>query len=788
MLQNIPNDSLIIVNDKCKKSIIKTLREQNLLKNINIMGLLELKKKYYFDYTNEATYYIHKKYKVIKSVAEMYLENLYFIEPIDDKKVSFLLELKNDLIKQKLLVEDKHFKAYIKRTTVILYNLDNVDKFYEKTFKSLETYTKVIRLSEKPCFNKIKPLYCFPNKYLEVEFIANRIASLLKANVDINKIKIANIQNDYLVTLSNIFKDFKIPLEINSNEPIISTNIVKEFKRQYNSNINEVLENIQNIIKTPRDEEIYKVIINVVNSYYWCTDYMLVKDFIFDDLSKISVPNKKYKNAIRTIDFLNDEIKDDEYVFLINFNQGSFPITKKDEEYLNDQIKNKLGISDSIDINKKTITYARKKILSLKNLIVTYSTHSLNGEQYISSVYSPDIFEDGQYERIFNNSNNYNKKELLKELDENLKYGTITQELITLKNHYKDFPYLSYNNTFKGLNSKKLMNYLNNKLTLSYSSMNTYYLCSFRYYLDNVLHMDDFNSTFATTIGNIFHRMLSLAFKENFDFETSWVKAIEEENFEYGAKEKFFLNILKQELQFIIENITLNMEYTSLKKALYEQKISIMIDENTEFKGFVDKILYDTFDDTTVLAIVDYKTGIPELKLDNTYYGLDMQLPVYAYLVENYELLKNARIGGFYLQKIINNTTSIDNKKNALKLMGYSNSDTNILNCVDSTYKDSKIIKSLKIGNNGFYAYSKVLSDAEINNLKRLVEKKIKEATINIKQAKFQINPKSIDNKNVGCRFCKYKDICYVKAKNMVKLKGIKKEEFLGGEKNATMD
>ena len=70
-----------------------------------------------------------------------------------------------------------------------------------------------------------------------------------------------------------------------------------------------------------------------------------------------------------------------------------------------------------------------------------------------------------------NNSNNYNKLRLLSEKDDNNKYGTLSSDLLTLSTHYKDEPYLTYNNKYKKISNNKLKNYLNKGLTLSYSSI-----------------------------------------------------------------------------------------------------------------------------------------------------------------------------------------------------------------------------------------------------------------------------------------------------------------------------
>ena len=45
--------------------------------------------------------------------------------------------------------------------------------------------------------------------------------------------------------------------------------------------------------------------------------------------------------------------------------------------------------------------------------------------------------------------------------------------------------------------------------------MNTYYQCSYRYYLSNILKLDTFNESFNTIIGNLFHHILSKVVVDN---------------------------------------------------------------------------------------------------------------------------------------------------------------------------------------------------------------------------------------------------------------------------------
>jgi len=135
--------------------------------------------------------------------------------------------------------------------------------------------------------------------------------------------------------------------------------------------------------------------------------------------------------------------------------------------------------------------------------------------------------------------------------------------------------------------------------------------------------------------------------------------------------------------------------------------------------------------------------------------------------------LRNIVYSGFYLQKF--NITDKD-----YRLVGYSNSDKEILSMMDNGYDNSKIIKGMKTLKDGsFSRYTKVLSNDEMNKIVDITKMKIDEVIDNIKNNRFDINPKVSGDRNIGCDFCKFRDICFVMKKDKVM---ITEEEFGGDD------
>ena len=288
-----------------------------------------------------------------------------------------------------------------------------------------------------------------------------------------------------------------------------------------------------------------------------------------------------------------------------------------------------------------------------------------------------------------------------------------------------------------------------------------------------------------TLIGNIFHDVLRHMNDDDFDLDSQYNKL--QEGRIFTNKEKFFLEKLKKDLEYVIEVIKKHQLISGFTKMLYEEKIDIVLKNSpyVHFKGFVDKIMYKEKNDETIISIIDYKTGNPDIKIENLEFGLSMQLPIYLYLVKHSNILKNIRFAGFYLQHILNTDIKkgkgsvLEQKYNNLKLIGYSTNNLERLSMFDGTVDNSEMIKGIKINKNGELPKgARTLSDLEIDEIICKTEKKIIEAMTNILNGNFTINPKILNGKNVACEFCEFKDVCYLEEKNKEYLVNESEENF----------
>lgn len=745
---------ILIIPNNIKKVIIKKVREKYHEYNIKFMSLEELIKKYTFDYDRRTIYYLMKEYNINYDTALIYLKNLYNInDNLNNKKMKKLQEIKAYLDKEELLIYNNNFKNYIKNKEIYIYGY-NIGKYEENILKDLNY--KIIN-NDKTKY-KIDKIYKASKIEDEVIFVANKISKLLKDGIDIKKIKVI-ASNEYKEIIKRIFSLYNIKTNI-SKSSIYSSYECKKILNNLN-NIDNLLDDIKNI-------EIKNKIINVLNNYTFIQDKELVKDLIEEDLKNTYIDQNKQGIKIITLD---DFVEEDDYIFLMGYNKENIPKIHKDNDYFSDKEKEIINLDTSNEKNIKERKELINKILSIKNLVITYKLYDSNNN-YTKS----DLFENIEEEKIINNdysnSNILNKILLTQKLDNLIKYNIKEKDLELLYSNY-EIPYMKYNNKYTGIDKEDLYNYIDNKLLLSYSSFDNYNRCKFKYYLGNILKLNIIKDDFKIIIGNICHYVLSNIDKEDFETNKYFDKYLETER-EFTEREEFFLENIKEELSFIVDTIKKQLTYTTFDKKMYEEKVYVNMNKNIKvtFMGVIDKVLYKEEEGKTLLAVIDYKTGSTDIKLDNKEYGLDLQLPIYLYLSSKMKL-ENVKVVGFYLQKLL--STNLDNtkdyitaKENTLKLEGYSVNNESLLSEFDTTYNDSKLIKSMKTTNKGFYTYSKVLKEEEIDNLINEVEEQINDRVDNILEANFTIDPKIIDGDNVSCKFCEYKDICFRREKDLI--------------------
>ena len=316
------NNTLIVCPNATKIKILNEQMQDDKLYNIKFMTKEEFKNNYFYSYDDETLYYLLKKYNYNLDVAKIYLKNLYVIDENKDyknPKLVFLKNLKIELLKENLLKQNKSFKEFIKNKNIIVLNYYDLDKYEEEALHTNLVFPK-INLTTKVVECK--------SLEEEVNYVCLKILSLLATGVDINKISLTNVSNDYYYTLNKLFKYYKIPLNIDFKDSIYTTKIVKDYLETKELDledknkliINQKLVSILSSLSTLEDN---------TKEYY---------TLLIDKLKHTYIPVKKKNNAVNIKDLYSDTFTNDEHVFVLGFNQDILPKMEKDIAYINDAL------------------------------------------------------------------------------------------------------------------------------------------------------------------------------------------------------------------------------------------------------------------------------------------------------------------------------------------------------------------------------------------------------------------------------------------------------------------
>lgn len=771
----IKDNSLIICPNQTKTKILKELSQTKKLVNIKFMTKEEYKKIYYFSYDDKSLAYLIKKYNYNIDVARVYINNLYVIDEnktYKSPKLNFLKDLKKELIREGLLIYNNTYKEYLKTKNIIVKNEYNLEKYEEEMLGIKEEHVpeKTITAPVVEC-NTLEE---------EVNQVCLEIINLLKKGADINKIYLTNVSTDYLYTIKSLFSFYHIPININFNYSIYSTKVVKDY-------LNTKELDLENKDK----KSINKKLINILSDLSFLDENSKeYKILLTDKLKNTFTSPVNLKNAITIKDLYKESFNDDEYVFVLGFNQDELPKMEKDISYITDKEKDEVSLYKTDYLNKRNKNNLVYILSNIKNLYLSYKLTSPFKSYYKSSLIT-DLSLNIVKPKLdsYNSSNIYNELRLASYLDLYHLYGEKNKDLSKLYTHYQ-IPYKTYSNVFTGINNDEYLTNLPYPLKLSYTSLNAYSECKFKYYIRHVLKLEPYTDTFQTCIGSMYHYILSVYKKTNFNFEEEYQKYLEKRDL--SLKEKLLLIRIKKDLLKLIDILNKQDLITGYNDAYYEKKIDIDLKKKVSviFTGSIDKIMYYQNIEDTYFSIIDYKTGSIDTHIEPMKYGLHMQLPVYLYLIHYSKAIKSPIFTGIYYQNILFNypTWSKDIekvKKDQYLLQGYSTDDISILSRFDSTYEKSEYIKSMSYNEEkgfGTYATKKVLSNDTLYDLLDYTKNYISKETDNILSADFTINPKVYSNVNISCAFCSFKDICYMKEKDLVYLEKQNDLSFLGGD------
>lgn len=767
-----------IVPYSLKKIILKQIHDSKKLLNISFSTMEEAFEKLYLTYDERSINYISKEYNIKVENAVVYLDSLFYCLIGKKTQLAHLTQIKNKLDSLNYLSYDEHyFKQFKDKEVVIAGYYD--DNYNTKLIKEkIGNYVEI----KNELIDKQINVYEFKTIEEEVNFIIYKIANLLNDGVDINKIKLINVSDDYIPCLKKMFYFYNINNDLNESKSLFNIPIIKTFLSLLNEND---LQTSLTLLKDKYDFNkdanisIYNKIISVMNRFNWHHgDYFSIIKLIEYTFKKETITDDE-KEGYVGISSLDIEAVLDNHVFLLGFNQGEFPLIYKDLDYVNDEIKTLINCDTSIQLNKKEKIKTIDLLKRINNLTLSYKLNTVESEFYPSSLLDElnhNIIRDFKNDLSLSFSSKHDLVNLSDKIDNLTKFSLYHKDLEILKSNYPDFKHNSYDNQFKGLEKNDIPTLLNNELKISFTKLDVFFNCSFKYYLECILKLDKFEESFEMKIGNLFHYVLSKIFDNDFDFQitfNNYIKTITLNN-----KEEILMVRLKEELLKIVNTIRQQYNSTSFKKVYCEQKLSV------EMKSKISVILSGTIDKIMVLEdenkrygyIVDYKTGYFDKNIGYLDYGINTQLAIYLYLLKNSKDYADVFIVGFYLQKILSDS-KIDEFKQTkksveyynAKLDGYTIKNLSLIQKIDNNYINDGFLKGITVKKEGdISATSSVIEPEAIQETLELIQLQIQKAIKDIEDGNFLINPKKIKSNIDSCKFCEHQGICFKKHRNYI--------------------
>ena len=789
LIEKLRDDkSLLVCPAVFKNRVLEYLSEKKEVYDIKFIDINGFRENRLFDYDIKAVKYLTDTYGLSVSNAREILNNIYYVEDRDygNEKLNSLARYRRELEQKGLLIYNRLFDKFLDGRKIIVAGYGELNRSDRELVSG-----EIISYEEK---KKKYIIDSYETIEEEVEHIYNSISDLIRNGTDINNIYILNVNRDYDAFISRFNSYYGFMVAQDLDEKLLGTTLAQEFLEMIDELNRQEIYNRLAVLKNDAAGKL----INIINKY---TDYDLkdVKDFIVEDLKNTSASVDMYSDVVKCADMYTPFEKDD-HVFLIGFND-QFPVFRSDSEYITNNLRPLLGMSTVEEENELIRRNTRGYLSGIENLHISYCEKSPFKKYNLNNLFTDDEYEIKKgTERSYDYSEGVNRLKYAYMQDRMQKYSIVDEDYSLLQKEYGKNDYMQYSNLFKGL-SKQQTDQLRN-IKLSYTKINDYYLCRFRYFLDYVMKILDSNGNYNTIIGNICHEVLKdLYTDQDFDFERSWEKALrneesglnDDERLFADEAEEFFADKIKEELREDLRIIEKQKQMTVFDRQLCEEYIKVDLSDNVSFDGKIDKVMYKEGKNSVVADVIDYKTGSSSF-IDRRLmeYGLSLQLPSYMYLLSRKDLFDSKQLsyGGFYLQHLINtdrkyieDETLEDKKMESMKLEGFTTDDLDRLEICDPELgagQSSRIYRNLKKKNDGtLYATSNTMSDSEIEEKIELVEKKIREAADGISNGKFEIDPKKVNNKNISCDYCPFADICYRRFVYDIRLKETKDD---GGE------
>lgn len=787
---------LILATTEEKHCILLKKERENRLEDFKFISISDLIEMFYGTYRDDYLLEMQKR-GYLPSVANDLKNVLWYVKDSKREKIKRLYQLRQELLEQNIMIPSTYQKSYFEKQQLIICG----EMKYQIPTHILNDLGKekiTFQFQEDQIADKAISYKEFTDIRDELSMVCLDILKKYQEHVPLDQIHICNVSSDYLGFCIHLLELFQIPYTVKEQLSIYSLPFIQDFLKQIellDGSIKQIKDIIQTMtVKNEVEQDALEKLARVYGKYrHSDTPISVFLPVLIYEIKHLYLKPVLEKNAV-TIHSTLEDYGNQDYYFVVGFNQETMPPVSLDLDYINDEEKRELGLMDTTTKNECNKQRVLSYLQSKEELWISYA----KGSSFANFERSPLLeelkqtrnIEVKENESIYQNQA-YNRYLLARSLDTYYKYQEKTSDFHSLFQRTFIEDYQSYQNQYQQVNEDYLKEYVKGEMTLSYSSMDTFFHCPFRFYLKHILKVPEKPTGKATMVGTFFHEVLSKLYREK-EIDTCIETSIHEVD-TFTKEEQFYLEKYKKELKEICTYLKKELERTDFEAKYFEKEFEIELDETIKirFMGVIDKIMTFTDDENTYVIVIDYKTGNTKLDYNKVIYGLDMQLLTYLYFLKHHSMFREMKVAGFYLQHILPAVMNYDEKKSYVlqreqfyQLDGYTRNQISLLHHLDQHYLEGGMVKSLRVTkNNTFYSTAKVIDDETLNKLLEIVDENIHTVVNAIQSADFKIAPIQIGNEKkedaTGCMYCQYYDICFKKANDYKTVKEYKNLEFL---------
>lgn len=530
----------------------------------------------------------------------------------------------------------------------------------------------------------------------EVQACFNQISSLLKQGVDIDEISLAYTSNEYQSTIEFFSMVYNINIVNDDIAVVYNHNDFHQFIDKVKSySINEALEEY-------KESLIIDPIINILNQVYNFEQELQIK-YLINQAKSTPLTFTDTVNCLKVMPY--SSLKVNKYTFILGCDKANFP-KPVSQLVLTDNQAELLAVNTSVDLNTN------------QQLLVDLLTN-------IDNVYFSQSKKIGSKEMLIN------PLFISNEVDND----TFSKQYLELTSAYHKQSFQGIGKVEAFSNQEVRIDYEQN-IELSYSSINEYFDCPYRYYLDKIVKLKE-HSNNKNARGNIFHKVMELAIKNKHFDDDSLAKftkrAFEEQQDKLSTLEQHTITTWLEhefnDMKLFLDSINID-RVDDLK---VEEEIILPLTDKVSLKGYIDLLIKED----NYYSVIDYKvkkTSSASIKIEDINLGKNMQNAIYLYLLNEIysDFNFKASVQMIYPPHPVDNHLK---SQPSFSCVGYVN---------DLNEVDTKKYKQLK-----------ALDKQQLDDVLTILVDHIQAAIEAISQGRFNIMPRKD-----GCNYCPYHSIC----------------------------